>query len=75
MEQTILHSVWRPVGGWICMCALAYELILLPLISSLLVIVGHPATLIHVEQTLLLEMIALFVGYRTFEKYHEVATK
>lgn len=72
---TTLHAYWRPFGGWICIAALAYELLLLPLLSSLCVILGHPVALTHVEQTLLLEMIALFVGYRTFEKYHEVATK
>lgn len=31
--------------------------------------------LVHVDKVLLIELIGVFVTYRTFEKYHEVDTK
>lgn len=75
-NESFLHSRWRPVGAWICIAALGYELLMIPLLSLAWVVTGSPApALVHVEKTFLLEMLGLFVFYRSFEKYHEVAAK
>lgn len=74
-EQTI-HSKWRPIGGWLCVAAIGYELVALPLLITVMQFLsGHPVEAVHADKTLLLEMVAIFVGYRSFEKYHEVAAK
>ena len=74
-EQAI-HSRWRPIGGWLCVAAIGYELVALPLLITVMQFLsGHSVDAVHTDKTLLLEMVAIFVGYRSFEKYHEVATK
>ena len=71
-----IHSRWRPIGGWLCVAAIGYELVALPLaVTCMQFLVGHPVEAAHTDKTLLLEMVAIFVGYRSFEKYHEVAAK
>lgn len=79
-EQTqtekAVHSRWRPIGGWLCVAAIGYELVALPLLTTVLQFAsGHQIEAIHTDKTLLLEMVAIFVGYRSFEKYHGVEAK
>lgn len=74
--EKMIHSRWRPIGGWLCVAAIGYELVVLPFaVTCLQVLAGHPVEAVHTDKTLLLEMVAIFVGYRSFEKYHEVAAK
>lgn len=75
-RERVINSRWRPIGGWLCVAAIGYELVVLPLaITVLQFLSGHPVEAIHTDRTLLLEMVAIFVGYRSFEKYNQVATK
>jgi len=74
--DSVVHSRWRPIGGWLCIMAIGYELFLLPIsVTVLQFLSGHPVDAVHTDKVLLLEMVAIFVGYRSFEKYHEVASK
>lgn len=74
--RSIIHSHWRPAGGWICIIACGYELVVLPLLGTLLnIFMTQHVELVHVDKGLLIELIGVFVTYRTFEKYHEVDTK
>ena len=74
--RNIIHSHWRPAGGWICIIACGYELVVLPLLGTLLnIFMTQHVELVHVDKLLLSELIGVFVTYRTFEKYHEVDTK
>lgn len=74
--RRIVHSHWRPFGGWICIAACGYELFVLPILGTLLnIFLTQKVELVHVDKVLLIELIGVFVTYRTFEKYHEVDTK
>lgn len=74
--EKAINSRWRPIGGWLCVAAIGYELVALPLLVTIFqFLAGHPIEAVHTDKTLLLEMVAIFVGYRSFEKYHEVAAK
>ncbi len=74
-----INKRWRPIGGAICVVALAYALIVHPLIEAALAVasVGFGfavPTVPNVDKVLLLEMTALFVVYRSVEKVKGVAT-
>ncbi len=74
--RRIIHSHWRPAGGWICIIACAYEIVALPVLGTLFnLFMAQHVELVHVDKVLLIELIGVFVTYRTFEKYHEVDTK
>ncbi len=75
-----LNAGWRPIGGWICIASMAYALLLHPIATfaiDLVAILSKQAApvLPQVDKTLLLEMISIFVVYRSFEKYNDVHTK
>lgn len=75
-----LNAWWRPIGGWVCIAGLAYALLLHPIATFCidLVAIMHSVSapvLPQVDKTLLLEMISIFVGYRSFEKYNNVHSK
>jgi hypothetical protein len=71
-----VHSHWRPIGGWVCIISCGYELFILPVLGTILnIVLTQKVELVHVDKVLLIELIGVFVTYRTFEKYHEVDTK
>lgn len=79
-QESTLHSRWRPLGGWVCVLSIGYELVLFPLCTWILdllaILYGQSVPVMpHVDKTLLLEMVAIFVGYRSFEKFNQVAAK
>jgi len=71
-------SGWRPCVGWVCAAALAFQLVLGPLLSWLSQLVGHPVQppVLQTEllTTLLVGMLGLG-GMRTVEKLQGVASK
>ena len=71
-------SGWRPMVGWVCAAALAFQLVLGPLLTWLSQLVGHPVTppMLQTEllTTLLVGMLGLG-GMRTVEKLQGVAAK
>lgn len=79
-DSTPLHSKWRPVGAWICIGALGYELVLVPLFTFILdlyaLYVGRAVpALAHVDKIWLIELIGIFVVARSVDKYNGVAPK
>lgn len=75
-----LNAGWRPVGGWICIASMGYALLLHPMatfVIDLVALLSKQAApvLPQVDKTLLVEMISIFVVYRSFEKYNDVHTK
>lgn len=75
------HSVfvagWRPSIGWVCSCALAYQYLFRPIISSLSIIIGHPLPEMPALDANLWELVFGMLGLgtlRTFEKFKGVAS-
>lgn len=74
--RSVVHSHWRPIGGWVCIAACGYEMVVLPILGTMLnIFLTQKIELVHVDKVLLIELIGIFVTYRTFEKYHEVESK
>jgi hypothetical protein len=71
-------SGWRPFVGWVCASALAFSLVLSPLIEWVAVLTGHPVKAPALDTsllgTLLIGMLGLG-GMRTVEKLQGVASK
>jgi hypothetical protein len=64
-------SRWRPFIGWVCGSALAFQLVVAPIVSQISMLVGHPVQMIVLDtsllSTLLVGMLGLG-GMRTVEK-------
>lgn len=71
-------SGWRPSVGWVCAGALAFQLVIAPVLSWGAALFGHPVTppVLDTEllTTLLVGMLGLG-GMRTVEKLQNVASK
>jgi holin (3TMs family) len=71
-------SGWRPFIGWVCGAALAFQLVVGPLVVWGSTITGHPVALPIMQTelltTLLVGMLGLG-GMRTVEKLNNVASK
>ena len=73
-SPSIFVSGWRPFIGWVCGLGFAYSFIFQPLISNILVAIGHqalPSLDTGQLMTLALGMLGLG-GMRTAEKYKGV---
>ena len=74
-NSNIFVSGWRPFIGWVCGSALAFQLVLGPLVMWGGAVVGHPVTLPAMQTelltTLLIGMLGLG-GMRTVEKLQGV---
>ena len=77
-SPSAFNSGWRPAIGWTCSSALALQLVLLPLLSWVAELLGHPVRppVLNTEllTTLLVGMLGLG-GLRTVEKLQGVAAK
>lgn len=77
-NPNVFVSGWRPMIGWVCGAACAWNWVGLPVAKTALAIVGHPLTLAPADLTemlpLLLGMLGLG-GLRTVEKINGVAAK
>ena len=75
-NQRIFVSGWRPFIGWVCGCALAFQLVVGPTIVWVAALRGKPMSLPTMETelltTLLVGMLGLG-GMRTVEKLNKVA--
>jgi hypothetical protein len=71
-------SGWRPAVGWVCALALAFQLVIEPMISWIAQMAGHPIPILVLDTqlltTLLVGMLGLG-GMRTVEKLQNVASK
>jgi hypothetical protein len=74
-NQNLFVSGWRPFIGWICGSGLGWNYIGIPLVSSVMTIVGHPVT---IPQADISEMMPILIGMlglggmRTYEKINGV---
>lgn len=70
-NPSIFVSGWRPFIGWVCGSAFAWNYLLGPFITQLLLIAGHPVTYTALDlgemMPVLLGMLGLG-GMRTYEK-------
>ncbi len=64
-------SRWRPFIGWVCGSALAFQMVLAPIVVQVSVIAKHPVAMVTLDTslltTLLIGMLGLG-GMRTMEK-------
>jgi hypothetical protein len=76
-NANIFVSGWRPFIGWVCGSALAFQLVVAPLVMWGYQIAGHPVVLPAMQTelltTLLVGMLGLG-GMRTVEKLNGVAS-
>jgi len=77
-NSSIFISGWRPAVGWVCVFALAYAMVVSPILAGVCLIFGKavvmPAISIEFLGSLLLGMLGLG-GMRTIEKLNGVASK
>jgi hypothetical protein len=77
-NSNLFVSGWRPFIGWVCGSALAFQLVLGPMVMWGSAIVGKPVALPVMQTelltTLLVGMLGLG-GMRTIEKLNNVASK
>jgi hypothetical protein len=69
---------WRPAVGWVCVSALAVQMVLGPLVVWGSEIVGHPVKLLVLDVSLLTTLLVGMLGLggmRTVEKLQGVASK
>ena len=70
-HYSVFVAGWRPSIGWVCSCALAYQYLFRPIISSLSIIIGHPLPEMPALDANLWELVFGMLGLgtlRTFEK-------
>jgi hypothetical protein len=61
-HQSVFVAGWRPAVGWICASALAYSYIVVPLVSTALVLLGKPVVKLPVLDANLWELMAGMLG-------------
>lgn len=78
VNPRLFVSGWRPAVGWVCVAALAYALVLSPMIAGVAMLFGKavamPVISVELLTTLLVGMLGLG-GMRTVEKLNKVETK
>ena len=69
-SQSLLKSGWRPMVGWVCVSALAYQMLVRPLLAWLSgVYAWMPPPSLEMDTLLTLLFAILGLGaYRTYEK-------
>lgn len=69
-SESLLKSGWRPMVGWVCVSALAYQMVFRPLLSWLSTAYAWmPPPSLEMDTLLTLLFAILGLGaYRTFEK-------
>jgi hypothetical protein len=77
-NPSIFVSGWRPAVGWVCVCAYAFNYLLLPLLNFFTDYLGIKADIVALDTgelwTLLGGMLGIG-GLRTLDKIKGVATK
>jgi len=76
-HNSVFVAGWRPSIGWVCSCALAYQYLLRPIISTLFIIMGHPMPEMPALDANLWELVFGMLGLgtlRTFEKMKGIAS-
>jgi len=71
-------SGWRPAVGWLCVVALAWAFIGLPVVQAICTFKGMNVVLPDVETLPMMELVLGMLGLgglRTFEKVKGVAAK
>lgn len=61
-HQSVFVAGWRPAVGWICASALAYSYIVVPLIGTVLTLMGKPVLKLPVLDANLWELMAGMLG-------------
>lgn len=74
-STSLFVAGWRPMIGWVCGLAFAFQFLLKPLIEWAATLAGHPLTLLGLDAMLpQLTYAMLGLGaYRTVEKFKGVA--
>lgn len=78
-QETVFVSGWRPAVGWVCTLSFAWQFLLQPLISYLIVTTGHTVGTLPVFDynslnTILMGMLGLG-AMRTYEKVTKMNNK
>jgi len=74
-NSSLFVAGWRPFIGWICGSGLAWNYAGIPLLTTIMLLIGHP---VSIPQADLSEMMPLLIGMlglggmRTFEKINGV---
>lgn len=70
-SDSLFKSGWRPFIGWVCGSSFAYNFLILPIIKTVMIILGYPVDLPPLDMTemmpVLLGMLGLG-GFRTYER-------
>ena len=77
-NSSIFVSGWRPCCGWVCALALAYQYLLKPLLTWLLMTLGYNIAIMPGLDDNLWQLLMGMLGMgglRTFEKVQGVASK
>ena len=77
-SASIFVSGWRPCVGWVCALALAYQYLLKPLLTWLLMTLGYNIAIMPGLDDNLWQLLMGMLGMgglRTFEKIQGVASK
>ena len=77
-NSSIFVSGWRPCCGWVCALALAYQYLLKPLLTWLLMTLGYNIAIMPGLDDNLWQLLMGMLGMgglRTFEKIQGVASK
>lgn len=61
-HQSVFVAGWRPAVGWICASALAYSYIVVPLVGTVLTLMGKPVLKLPVLDANLWELMAGMLG-------------
>lgn len=75
-QARVVRRGWRLLVGWTCGVSITYQFLLLPLASLVLTLQGREVPFQPVDQALMWEVIATFIGlagFRMIEKIKKVA--
>jgi hypothetical protein len=78
VNGSVFVSGWRPMIGWVCASALAYQYVIRVLAQGILAAIGHPIPALPVLDDNLWQLMFGMLGMgglRTFEKVKGVASK
>ena len=78
VNGSVFVAGWRPMIGWVCASALAYQYVIRVVVQGVLATAGHPIPALPVLDDNLWQLMFGMLGMgslRTFEKVKGVATK
>ncbi len=60
---------WRPAVGWVCVSALAWQFVIMPILLFSAVLVGHPIPTPVFDTTTLIGILTSMLGMATLRSY------